>query len=85
MCDPAPVLEIKSWQDFTSPCPSGNRTVAISGAVMVYIIQTVHVDGAAAIFDGIADVLSDGDRGAVGFLVFAFADSEEPAAEQLVF
>jgi len=43
------------------------------------------VDGTAAIFDGIADVLSDGDRGTVGFLVFAFADSEDFAAEQLVF
>ena len=84
-CDPAPVLGIKSWQDLTSPCLSGDRVITIAGAVMLDIIQTVHVDGAAAIFDGVANVLSDGDRGAVGFLVFAFADSEEPAAEQLVF
>lgn len=83
-CDPAPVLEITSWQDLTSPCLSVGDAVAAVFAIVLHIIQIVHMDGAAAIFDGIADVLCDGDRGAVGFLVFAFADSEDFAAEQLV-
>ena len=59
--------------------------VTIAGTVMFYILQTVHVDGTAALLDGIADVLSDCDRGAVGLLVFAFADRKDFAAEQLVF
>ena len=80
-CDPAPVLEIKSWQDFTSPCPSGNRVITIAGAVMVYILQTVHVDGAGAIFDGVADVLGDDDRSSIRLLVTTLAYGKEFAAE----
>ena len=51
--------------------------VTIAGTVMLYILQTVHVDGAAAIFDGIANVLSNCDRGTAGLLVFAFADRKD--------
>lgn len=51
---------------------------------MVYVIQTVHVDGAAAIFDGVADVLINYDRSSVGLLVTTLTYGKEFAAEQLV-
>ena len=84
-CDPVPVLEIKSWQDLTSPCLSVGDAVAAVFAIVLHIIQIVHMDSAAAIFDGIADILGDCNRSAIGSLVSASTDSEEPAAEQLVF
>lgn len=42
------------------------------------------MDGAAAIFDGVADVFCDCDRGAIVLLISAAADGKDSAAEQLV-
>ena len=74
----------KSWQDLTSPYPSGDRAVAIADTVMVYIIQTVHVDGAAAIFNGVTDVFGDDDRSSIGLIVTSLTYGKEFTAEQLV-
>ena len=42
------------------------------------------MDGAAAIFDGVADVLGDSDRGAISLLISASTDGKDSAAKQLV-
>ena len=54
-------------------------------AVVFYIIQIVHVDNAAAVLDGVTDILGDCDRSSIGFLVSSSADGKDSAAKQLVF
>ena len=64
------------------PLPAKAR---VAFAVAFHIIQIIHVDNAAAILDGVANILGDDDRRPIGFLVSSSADGKDSATKQLVF
>ena len=81
VCDPAPVSGSLGVEIITPLYPSAGDAESVVLAVAFHIIQIIHVDSAAAIFDGVADVFGDCDRSAIILLVSASADGKDSAAE----